>query len=68
MVVNITAANTDRLLALPLVFAALPAIAGGVMLAVGRRRNFALGLIIGAGVVLVIGTVACFSLLRLIDG
>ncbi len=58
----------DSIVYLPLAFAAVPMIVGGYLLAAGRRRRFALGLIIGAGVVLVIGTVACFSLLWSLPG
>ncbi len=48
---------------LPLGLAALPVVVGVVLLATGRRRDFGLGMVIGAGVLLVVDTVACFSLL-----
>ncbi len=53
-----------RLILLPLVLAALPMVVGGVLVATGRQRNFGLGMVIGAGVLLVVDTAACFSMIR----
>lgn len=47
----------------PLYFAAVPIVVGAVLLTTGRRRNFALGLMVGAGMLLTVDTVACFTLI-----
>ncbi len=42
-------------------------IAVAVVLLIGRRaQQFALGLLIGSGIVLVVGTVGCFALIALV--
>lgn len=56
-------ASLGRFNILPLALAALPILVGAGLLAAGRGRNFGLGMVIGAGVLLVIDTVACFALL-----